>query len=81
MKAATSFLSVLALSIPFQSTPPVKAATCHPKACSFDFGFQSTPPVKAATISATLKGNSFNISIHAAREGGDKGFIIICKMK
>ena len=34
--------------------------------------FQSTPPVKAATISYTLSVWDSLISIHAAREGGDR---------
>ena len=33
--------------------------------------FQSTPPVKAATDAAELDGMTEDISIHAAREGGD----------
>ena len=33
--------------------------------------FQSTPPVKAATIAAHQHHNQVQISIHAAREGGD----------
>ena len=34
---------------PFQSTPPVKAATAKPKTSVDSELFQSTPPVKAAT--------------------------------
>ena len=34
--------------------------------------FQSTPPVKAATISNLKKWRNEDISIHAAREGGDR---------
>ena len=33
--------------------------------------FQSTPPVKAATLLRLLLLLPFDISIHAAREGGD----------
>ena len=33
--------------------------------------FQSTPPVKAATRNSNHAANDRNISIHAAREGGD----------
>ena len=33
--------------------------------------FQSTPPVKAATIIMSTLNDGWNISIHAAREGGD----------
>ena len=33
--------------------------------------FQSTPPVKAATKSIAVFQQTGNISIHAAREGGD----------
>ena len=34
--------------------------------------FQSTPPVKAATCDAAFALGGFAISIHAAREGGDR---------
>ena len=55
----------------FQSTPPVKAATLT-AAVSLKAGeFQSTPPVKAATLSEYIVLPPKNISIHAAREGGD----------
>ena len=37
----------------------------------FAAAFQSTPPVKAATLSGAVKVETLNISIHAAREGGD----------
>ena len=33
--------------------------------------FQSTPPVKAATAAAKTYADTQDISIHAAREGGD----------
>ena len=35
--------------------------------------FQSTPPVKAATFQRSFDVPAVVISIHAAREGGDKG--------
>ena len=59
----------------FQSTPPVKAATsdfCRP---SKSFVFQSTPPVKAATPEMQVITARVSISIHAAREGGDRSVI------
>ena len=59
------------MSLAFQSTPPVKAAT--PDA-AFQIGwrkFQSTPPVKAATYFSNPYSEYRYISIHAAREGGD----------
>ena len=34
--------------------------------------FQSTPPVKAATVDGLYTGEYTIISIHAAREGGDR---------
>ena len=34
--------------------------------------FQSTPPVKAATVADGIPANFDDISIHAAREGGDR---------
>ncbi len=33
--------------------------------------FQSTPPVKAATVKGKILDGQTDISIHAAREGGD----------
>ena len=57
----------------FQSTPPVKAATMLAGfAASWDV-FQSTPPVKAATQTRDIRAECADISIHAAREGGDCG--------
>ena len=55
----------------FQSTPPVKAATRTYAHTTFYLVFQSTPPVKAATSLGQRGGWLINISIHAAREGGD----------
>ena len=56
----------------FQSTPPVKAATAAVGAALFTGLFQSTPPVKAATFIQNAPIKEFVISIHAAREGGDR---------
>ena len=56
----------------FQSTPPVKAATRQVYAQQFHTLFQSTPPVKAATRLNLRALTAFFISIHAAREGGDR---------
>ena len=55
----------------FQSTPPVKAATVTLTATDKGAGFQSTPPVKAATVAQSAVCRQADISIHAAREGGD----------
>ena len=55
----------------FQSTPPVKAATLRRDFRRTEQEFQSTPPVKAATDAAGVLSDAFDISIHAAREGGD----------
>ena len=55
----------------FQSTPPVKAATIKGEIKPPEQGFQSTPPVKAATRCGLKKRGDADISIHAAREGGD----------
>ena len=55
----------------FQSTPPVKAATQNVYTVRIGGLFQSTPPVKAATIIFAVCRTVYNISIHAAREGGD----------
>ena len=58
-------------SKPFQSTPPVKAATATEKQKNMITAFQSTPPVKAATFYRVTAWRGLGISIHAAREGGD----------
>ena len=55
----------------FQSTPPVKAATLRSMTSGQYWKFQSTPPVKAATVYGELYYPDTEISIHAAREGGD----------
>ena len=55
----------------FQSTPPVKAATSFFDDMQPEFPFQSTPPVKAATKIFNFRYPIYDISIHAAREGGD----------
>ena len=56
----------------FQSTPPVKAATTQNHLSRLGvLGFQSTPPVKAATEPNGDPADDVQISIHAAREGGD----------
>ena len=57
----------------FQSTPPVKAATIRRLSIRSIARFQSTPPVKAATKWTSIANGDFDISIHAAREGGDGG--------
>ena len=56
----------------FQSTPPVKAATLLIEGIVKGILFQSTPPVKAATQGITQIITAIAISIHAAREGGDR---------
>ncbi len=55
----------------FQSTPPVKAATYTSFVAKMGDRFQSTPPVKAATFNSAEFWAYMDISIHAAREGGD----------
>ena len=59
-------------SFGFQSTPPVKAATHSLHRIPGQHRFQSTPPVKAATVLAAAFNMDKAISIHAAREGGDR---------
>ncbi len=73
VKAATfQICSLITMFLRFQSTPPVKAATQNIIVCKYILIFQSTPPVKAATTSADDGLSITGISIHAAREGGDK---------
>ena len=72
VKAATLSSIRRMRSLAFQSTPPVKAATVIfvlPPRCWL---FQSTPPVKAATAEDIADYILSEISIHAAREGGDR---------
>ena len=72
MKAATFTFADADVIIPFQSTPPVKAATVAVLAAvAASKIFQSTPPVKAATVADGIPATFEDISIHAAREGGD----------
>ena len=40
-------------------------------------GFQSTPPVKAATLGDVYYNPETDISIHAAREGGDLNAVFV----
>ena len=61
----------------FQSTPPVKAATYMLVEAGVNLVFQSTPPVKAATMMSLHVAKTNDISIHAAREGGDINVYII----
>ena len=72
VKAATVLYSSSHRAPQFQSTPPVKAATRAHFYQSSTPQFQSTPPVKAATIACGADQSASKISIHAAREGGDK---------
>ena len=73
MKAATLKHRTGRRCSAFQSTPPVKAATAADLLNVVnEVLFQSTPPVKAATLITYLHFNINDISIHAAREGGDK---------
>ena len=51
----------------------MKAATLtEEQAAAYELIFQSTPPVKAATLRLNAALSPDRISIHAAREGGDK---------
>ena len=62
----------------FQSTPPVKAATiCPLRVYNKGMKFQSTPPVKAATMRSSCHFRIYAISIHAAREGGDRLLLLL----
>ena len=72
VKAATLPGDVVGLPVRFQSTPPVKAATFCVDIINYALIFQSTPPVKAATSGASCPIWLYGISIHAAREGGDR---------
>ena len=71
MKAATLRSRETIFLHIFQSTPPVKAATRVVNLSAFTQIFQSTPPVKAATSKPKSQCAPQQISIHAAREGGD----------
>ena len=60
--------------VPFQSTLPVRGAT-SPAALLFrnKFQFQSTLPVRGATDVLAWSSATHLISIHAPREGSDRG--------
>ena len=72
VKAATKKRSENHGTHTFQSTPPVKAATAAAFRATQSQRFQSTPPVKAATRADKVRLDDIFISIHAAREGGDR---------
>ena len=55
----------------FQSTPPARAATIAMTQTDLPGLFQSTPPARAATIMLAAIAIAADVSIHAAREGGD----------
>ena len=55
----------------------MKAATLYANNGILWLLFQSTPPVKAATVIRRHETGGQNISIHAAREGGDRGIPVI----
>ena len=40
-------------------------------------GFQSTPPARAATQRVPQERKALQVSIHAAREGGDHGYLLV----
>ena len=71
VKAATRADIIRDFTARFQSTPPVKAATSTNSSNGAFCLFQSTPPVKAATLFRKIYLQTGQISIHAAREGGD----------
>ena len=56
----------------FQASPPVKGATLLMEGIVKGILYKPTPPVKAATKGITQIITAIAISIHAAREGGDK---------
>ena len=68
--------AMLALTLPFQSTPPARGATTREKAKeALEAIFQSTPPARGATsFFHILTYERILISIHAPREGGDPDF-------
>ena len=79
VKAATIHGTCQSTEVPsFQSTPPVKAATNSRHMSTPFLLFQSTPPVKAATERNEEHQPEGDISIHAAREGGDPASSAVC---
>ena len=57
----------------FQSTPPARGATAASNKNAAESLFQSTPPARGATPAEMCKFHAETISIHAPREGGDRG--------
>ena len=59
----------------FQSTPPARGATAASNKTAAESLFQSTPPARGATLRRHFLTYSTDISIHAPREGGDRGYL------
>ena len=70
-RAATMVGSAMFPPRLFQSTPPARAATLPTIWQNTPDAFQSTPPARAATERACGLRPPREVSIHAAREGGD----------
>ena len=73
VRGATLQLEVLHVVHIFQSTHPVRGATHPQSAWIAGVEFQSTHPVRGATQRGHLYCPTHNISIHAPREGCDRG--------
>ena len=73
MKAATSICKAAAIALPFQSTPPVKAATHQHRRTLLGYDISIHAAREGGDGKSTNKRCNRVISIHAAREGGDFG--------
>ena len=74
VRGATSASPKAALAFSFQSTHPVRGATFSFAVLFGITVFQSTHPVRGATAPEGTLEIGIDISIHAPREGCDKGF-------
>ena len=71
MKAATCVEPPPAVSLSFQSTPPVKAATRKLRNTNAGGGISIHAAREGGDLTLLLTLIALRISIHAAREGGD----------
>ena len=71
MKAATKSRAILPKPYPFQSTPPVKAATRNCRQYTYQHVISIHAAREGGDKAAAQGMPDINISIHAAREGGD----------
>ena len=75
VRGATTLDEQAQILVEFQSTLPVRGATCLYTSTTRSGRFQSTLPVRGATGPPQIPPAPPPISIHAPREGSDKGAV------